>query len=354
MSVTGSARVSERGHPRSTPPSLPIALALALLVLLPLASSPAVALADARVISTTQPDSSAALQALAPTGVGVMLGPWNELIQQAALETGVPWQVIGALLVLESKGDPAATSPRGDIGLMQLRAAHWTTYAGVYGDDPWDPWTNIRTAAAVLADGYARWGSWERAVASYIERLDSTGAVQPQRTDEGWTGLQYLFELRLVTANLGLPIAGGTASASAAATQALQQAMTKAGSDYVWGGASDADGGYDCSGLVQWAYAQAGVTVPRTAEEQWVGSVPIQAGELRPGDLIFFVNTYEVARPGGSSQAVADQRVITHVGIYAGDGMMLHAPKEGDVVRLTALGTPFWRTRLAGYGRVAS
>jgi cell wall-associated NlpC family hydrolase len=129
-------------------------------------------------------------------------------------------------------------------------------------------------------------------------------------------------------------------------------ARTTMGTPYVWGGESYQEGGFDCSGLVQWAFAQVGATLPRTAAEQWDATTRIAAAEVEPGDLIFFVNTYEVAEPERTRLGTSGQRIITHVGFYAGNGLMLHAPKEGDVVRLTTLSTAFWRARLVGYGRV--
>ncbi len=132
----------------------------------------------------------------APSGIAVILGQWTEVIQQAAGEAGVPWQVVAATMIVESKGDPAATSSTGAVGLMQLRPEHWAAYAGVYGTDPRDPYTNIRTGAAILADAYATWGTWDLAVAAYVGAVDATGAVSSRVDDDGRTGIQYLDAVR--------------------------------------------------------------------------------------------------------------------------------------------------------------
>ncbi|MER6605826.1 C40 family peptidase [Streptomyces sp. NPDC000927] len=102
---------------------------------------------------------------------------------------------------------------------------------------------------------------------------------------------------------------------------AINWAQTRLGVQYVWGGESDAEGGYDCSGLMMAAYAQAGIRLPRVANDQYnASSVHPGRNGLRPGDLVFF-------GPPGSS------RGIHHVGLYVGGGMMLHSPNPHSVVR---------------------
>lgn len=98
---------------------------------------------------------------------------------------------------------------------------------------------------------------------------------------------------------------------------ALKWAQTKEGHRYVWGGESDAEGGFDCSGLMQAAYAQAGIRLPRVANDQYAATdVHPKWNELKPGDLVFFGET---------------ERGIHHVGLYVGEDregnkMMFHAP----------------------------
>jgi len=290
--------------------------------------------------------------ALAPNGVAVILGQWSEMIQQAAAESGVPWQMIAATMIVESGGKAEASSPTGAIGLMQLRSEHWQAYANVFGPDPWDPATNIRTGAAVLADANTTWGSWELAVAAYVGAVDEAGAISSRLDDDGRTGIQYVDAVRNQAAGLGYFMPGSSQSGPQGAEKALRVAMTTIGTPYVWGGESYEEGGFDCSGLVLWAYNQAGASLPRTAAEQFSATTRIDPLSVKPGDLIFFVNTYGVDTDEGARIVTTEQRIITHNGIYAGNGMMLHAPKEGDYVRLTNLNTTFWRTHLAGYGRV--
>jgi cell wall-associated NlpC family hydrolase len=114
--------------------------------------------------------------------------------------------------------------------------------------------------------------------------------------------------------------------------QAVRLAMTQIGVPYVWGGTTP-DVGFDCSGLVQWAYGATGVSLPRTSQEQWLSVVHLPAGTtLQPGDLLFF--------------GAADGP--THVGIYIGNGLMVDAPHTGADVRVE----PFDWSDYLGAGRV--
>jgi cell wall-associated NlpC family hydrolase len=111
-----------------------------------------------------------------------------------------------------------------------------------------------------------------------------------------------------------------------AAAQAL------VGTPYQWGGESPAEG-FDCSGLVQYAYGQAGLSLPRTAREQYHRMTEIAARELAPGDLVFF-------KP-------PETRAM-HVGIYIGNERFLHAPSHGKRVGYARLNNPYWHACFIG------
>jgi cell wall-associated NlpC family hydrolase len=98
---------------------------------------------------------------------------------------------------------------------------------------------------------------------------------------------------------------------------AVQAAMSQLGKPYSWGAAGPDS--YDCSGLTMWAWAHAGVSLPHQSAEQQGYGTPVSVGQLQPGDLVFF----------GSP--------AYHVGIYIGNGQMVHAPTTGDVVKVTSL-----------------
>ena len=106
------------------------------------------------------------------------------------------------------------------------------------------------------------------------------------------------------------------------------------GRPYRFGGSEPA-GGFDCSGLVHYAYRVLGLDLPRTAETQQGATMPVTTASLAVGDLLFF-------RLG---------RGVDHVGIYYGDGRFVHAPSQGKAVTLSRLDEAYWREHLAGAGR---
>lgn len=106
----------------------------------------------------------------------------------------------------------------------------------------------------------------------------------------------------------------------------LEAGLTKVGSPYGWGAAGPS--AFDCSGLVLWSYAQQGKTVPRTSQAQMAGGTPVSRDQLQPGDVVGFY-------PGA-----------THVGIYAGDGKVLHASTYGIPVQVVSMDSmPFYGAR---------
>lgn len=119
-----------------------------------------------------------------------------------------------------------------------------------------------------------------------------------------------------------------------AGPKALALAQTYLGVPYVWGGTSPK--GFDCSGLVQYVYARQGVTLPRVAEAQARVGVPIAPEQLQAGDAIFFAD-----RTG----------YIHHEGMYIGNGMFIHAPHTGDVVKISSLYDPYYASQYAGARR---
>jgi cell wall-associated NlpC family hydrolase len=105
-------------------------------------------------------------------------------------------------------------------------------------------------------------------------------------------------------------------------TLAIRAAEAKLGVPYVWGGESDAEGGYDCSGLVQYAFGRAGIRMPRVAADQAGTGWRIPFQQARPGDLLIWAN--DPTAPG----------YVSHIAIYIGKGLMVVAPHTGDVVKI--------------------
>lgn len=94
---------------------------------------------------------------------------------------------------------------------------------------------------------------------------------------------------------------------------------------------------FDCSGLVQWCYGKAGISLPRTAQAQYDATQHLPLSQAKAGDLVFFHSTYNA----GS--------YVTHVGIYVGNNQMYHA---GDPIGYADLSSSYWQQHLIGAGRV--
>jgi cell wall-associated NlpC family hydrolase len=114
-----------------------------------------------------------------------------------------------------------------------------------------------------------------------------------------------------------VPPPNGTAAA------AVRAALGEIGKPYRWG--ATGPGSFDCSGLVGFAYAEAGLALPRTSRQQWSAGRHVEVADLRPGDLVFWAHD------------AGDPATIHHVGIYVGQGLMVHAPHTGALVRVDAL-----------------
>jgi len=133
---------------------------------------------------------------------------------------------------------------------------------------------------------------------------------------------------RSIDADVSVPTAFGD--------EVALRAIAQVGKPYRYGGA-DLDG-FDCSGLVFFIHRELGVTVPRTAAEQYTASTPVNVRRLEPGDLLFFRTT--------------SRKRVTHVGIYAGGGRFIHAPQTGRDIELRELSDQYYGPRLVGAGRM--
>jgi cell wall-associated NlpC family hydrolase len=108
-------------------------------------------------------------------------------------------------------------------------------------------------------------------------------------------------------------------------------ALSQLGTPYVWAGS--APGGFDCSGLVMWAYSQVGVALPHSTYAQYGYGVPVSRDQLAPGDLVFFDG-------------------LGHVGIYIGGDQFVHAPHTGDVVKISSLNEGWYASTYVGARRI--
>lgn len=137
----------------------------------------------------------------------------------------------------------------------------------------------------------------------------------------------------------GAPARGGEAGGHGKTASLLDRAMSLLGTPYRWGGTSP-DGGFDCSGLVNYVFRTAlGIELPRVSRDmaRLTNGQAIDRASLTAGDLVFF------GRNG---------KAVDHVGIYVGDGRFLHAPSTGKDVRVDSLTSGYWSSRFLSARRV--
>lgn len=268
-------------------------------------------------------------------------------VYMAAAETcpGLPWEVLAAIGWVESRhaggdADPAtgnvappiagppldgtggveaipdASQPDGwahALGPMQFLSSTWARWATLAPDRPPgaapdvnNAWDAIFTAARYVCSGAGQLDDVRAAVRRYNHSDAYVDEVMAKAVAYG-SGNRSPVTNALVT---------GSADAVIAA------AMTQLGVPYMWGGMSPGVG-FDCSGLVQWAYGQAGIALPRTTQQQVLVGMPVAVEDIEPGDLVF-TRSY---RDG----VVTD---LGHVAIAVGGGMEIVAPHTGAAVRL--------------------
>lgn len=166
---------------------------------------------------------------------------------------------------------------------------------------------------------------------------DTGGAIKGKRLD-------LLFETKKEAYNWGrrkvrvaiLPKGykpGGNVSERR--TSLLKEAQRYSGVPYVWGGTSPR--GFDCSGFVHYVYKQKGINIPRETVSLYNGARKVSADQAKPGDIVFFHKTYNTSKP------------ISHVGIYIGNGKMIHASSSRGVI-IANINTSYWRSKLVGFG----
>lgn len=127
---------------------------------------------------------------------------------------------------------------------------------------------------------------------------------------------------------------GASRQRSSLGTQLARTATEMIGVPYVYGGRTPK--GFDCSGLVYYSYQQAGLSVPRTSQEQFKAARRVSLSDAQPGDLLFF--------RGG--------RKISHVAIYIGNGYFVHAPSTGKLVSVASLNNSYYREHFDRAGRL--
>jgi cell wall-associated NlpC family hydrolase len=264
-----------------------------------------------------------------------------------ARSRGLPAELPVMAALVESDMRNLVDGDRDSVGFFQMRHGIWNQ--GKYAGYPQRPQLQLewfmdhavavkaqRIAAGKPVDDPQSYGEWiadvERPAAEYRGRyqlrlgdarnlLDQASGRSRGPVRDGPAGVEQIAD-------------GATAGAGPRAMAALVEARKHMGTPYRWGG-STPQTGFDCSGLVQWAYAKAGIRIPRTSEQQILAgnATAVDRSHLRPGDLVFFRN------------ASGD---VHHVGMSLGGDRFINAPHTGARVRINNLKEPYFAREFAG------
>jgi cell wall-associated NlpC family hydrolase len=172
----------------------------------------------------------------------------------------------------------------------------------------------------------------QAALARQLREQQAREALQPQVASIGTA----VGGATPIPAAAPAPVTAPAATAASVAAPpsthggAVGVAMQYLGTPYVWGGASP--GGFDCSGLVMYAFQQVGISLPHSSYAQYGAGVPVSRDQLQAGDLVFFDG-------------------LGHVGIYVGGGSFIHAPHTGDVVKISSM-TGWYASSYVGARRI--
>ncbi len=219
--------------------------------------------------------------------------------------------------------------------------------AGINGKDAWDKFVQDDPLQALTLLS-SSWNSMNDAIGQYMtdaQTIAANGAraiqslqiIAPSISEQSWNALQVLIANKIqeiislmnevfgentVDMNFAINVNNGALSGNSQTNpqgdnEIINTAKSFLGTPYLWGGTSPS--GFDCSGFTQYVLAQNGKSIPRTSQEQFASGQAVDKSQLQAGDLVFY-------NWSGGTEA-------THVGIYEGNGKMIHAPHPGDVVK---------------------
>jgi cell wall-associated NlpC family hydrolase len=237
------------------------------------------------------------------------------VLKRAANSDAVVDAIIGEQVALSPDGLLAAQ--KRAAGAARAAAAQATADKGTADTKAQQAVAAQQAVTAEVATMQDELASVKAPDATTLESESSTLTQQAGQNLTGSGGLQF-------TPKQPIPPPVTTTEA------ALVWAFSELGKPYVWGGTGPDV--FDCSGLTQWSWGHAGVSIPRVAIDQYNYTIPVPLSQLRPGDLVFF----------GTD--------VHHVGMYIGGGLMINAPYTGTVVQISSM----WWSDLIGFGRVHS
>ncbi|MCF6733988.1 NlpC/P60 family protein [Blastococcus sp. KM273129] len=262
---------------------------------------------EARVVLARHQDEAEAAgeaAAEAEARIGSLDGHIRRLARSAY--TGSGMTQLDALLTSDSAEDLV-----DQLGTLDAIAGHTNAVLGEVSQAAEDAERSRDAAAEAAADAErtvariaAQQEELEAKIADYQRRYEALTAPQQEQVARAHGGA-------------ALPAPSAVTAPSSAAQVAVNTALAQIGDPYVWG--AGGPNAFDCSGLTSYAYAAAGVTLPHSSRSQSQMGTPVSRSQLQPGDLVFFYSP------------------VSHVGMYIGNGQMVHASTSGQPVKVASL-----------------
>lgn len=197
-----------------------------------------------------------------------------------------------------------------------------------------------KTAVVKLSSGSLNMRSSASTDASVLAQIPNGQSVKVSETSSGWAKVTYNGQTGYVSNDYlaygqTTQLASRGTSVSSKGQAVVELAKQHLGKAYVYG--ATGPNNFDCSGLVYYVYKSMGVTLNRVADDQMSNGTAVSKDNLQPGDIVGFSNS---------------SGYVNHVGIYVGNGMMIHAPQTGDVVKYESIVTGNYARRLVGGRRI--
>ena len=244
------------------------------------------------------------------------LGPFQEYADEASdLGLLVP-------MLPEQLGQNGRPQERDTIGLLVAAAEAEEREARAAVDAALAAEAEVAGRRAVVAEQF----ELRKAALETLNNRDSAQTAAARAAREAYE------ETLAITRGAGTSVNG--LKAAPAALAAVSFALSQLGKDYEW--AAEGPNTYDCSGLMYASYRTVGITLPRVSRYQWSAGTFVLPSQLLPGDLLFF------------STDSNDWRQVHHVGMYIGDGQMVHAPTFNEKVKKS----PIWWSGYFGAKRI--
>ena len=184
---------------------------------------------------------------------------------------------------------------------------------------------NVRSGPSTSYPSYGKINYGEPTTVLSLENGWYKISYPPAESDIAYISADYV-SLTVPPARSDASVSYGSSSSISAGERVVQIAEQFLGLPYVYGGSTPA--GFDCSGFTSYVFKQLGYSLYRSSYQQINNGVPVSKSELQPGDLLLF-------KKQGASR-------IHHVGIYVGNGMMIHSPQTGDVIKYTSIVTGYY------------